>query len=171
MPLLRKTPPYGNTKADPDRTVMQIGKLLQSYGVTNFQWTNLEGGKQLKFLLEPGEGKRPIGIRVTPPAFVAKRKTWNPEKGRHEVIEAPNWAQSLRLLYYWLKVKLESVAYGLREAEEEWLADTLIVVDGREQTVGELLRPALADGSASSMLSQLGPGKSPKYVDVESKEV
>jgi hypothetical protein len=152
-----KKAPYSDTSVDPDRTIAEINKMLRAYGISNYQWTTMweRHVVQLRFAIETAPGKG-VMIRVSPPTFLAKRRTWDAKAGRHVVVEAPNWAQSLRLLLYWLKAKVESVAYGLREVEEEFLADILVKTpDGREATVAELVRPALESGEAELVVPAL----------------
>ena len=72
--------------------------------------------------------KKQIGVTVTPPVFAAKRRTWNPKMGRYEAVYSPNWAQSFRLLYWWLKAKIEAVAYGLTTVEQEFLSQVVVAL-------------------------------------------
>ena len=130
--------PYASAEADPYRTQAEISKLLQSYGCTAVQWTSdfAKETVNLRFRVEiEYQGvKREIGIEIIPPRFEARRKTYNPLKGRHETINAPNWAQSFRLLYWYIKTKLEAIAYGLVSAEEEFFAQVMTKLPTGEQT-------------------------------------
>jgi len=140
--------PYANTTKDPDSTIADINRLLREYGITNYQWTTLYSDRNvtLKFAIPKEPGKN-IMVKVIPPAFVQRRRTWNEKAGKYEKLELPNWSQSFRLMWWWLKVKLEAVAYGLREVEEEFLSDIVIrLPSGEESTVGEMIRPRLTSG-------------------------
>jgi hypothetical protein len=176
MPLLKVKPPYSDTTSDPDKTIGDINKLLRKYGINDYQWTTLweQGIIELKLMIEvPGsDGKlKKIGIKVSPPIFMAKRRSWDPKKGRNVAQELPNYAQALRLLYHWLKIKIEAVAFGLKEVEEEFMSDLLVrTPDGRESTVGKLFKPQISS-SGHATLPQLGSGKDePRTVDAEWKE-
>lgn len=155
MALLKVKPPYGDTTSDPDKTISDINKLLRKYGINNYQWTTLweQGIVELKVMIEStgADGKlRKIGIKVTPPIFKAKRRTWDTKKGRNVVQELPNYAQAMRLLYHWLKIKVEAVAFGLKEVEEEFMSDLIVRgPDGHESTVGKLFKPQFTDGVAT----------------------
>ena len=147
--LKPKHAPYADTKKDPDTRIADINRMLRAYGIENTQWTT-EWGRgvvSLKFAIEKEPGKF-IGILVRPPAFMAKRRTWNAKLGRNEVLELPNWSQSIRMLHWWLKAKIEAVAFGLREVEEEFLSDILVTLPSGEQTtVGEAIsKGALGQG-------------------------
>lgn len=145
MPIVRKKAPYGGTEKDPETTMADINKMLKAYGVSEMQWTTFWESHvvELRFAIKNSDGKR-IGVKLVPPAFAAKRKTWNAKKGKYEIIDAPNWSQSMRLLYWFLKSKLEAVAYGLRDFESEFLGDLIVKLpDGRESTVSEAFKNRL----------------------------
>lgn len=140
--IISKKPPYENTKVDPDDTKMQIDKLLRAYGVSQIQWTTDYANSQVKLAFkveaEINGVKKIIGLQLEPPTFATKRRTWSPTKG-YVIVFAPNWSQSMRLLYYWLKVKLESVAYGFSSIEKEFLSQVMVSLpSGEIKTVGEL---------------------------------
>ncbi|HEV2231660.1 MAG TPA: hypothetical protein VGV64_07765 [Thermoplasmata archaeon] len=132
-----------------DRSKEQISKLLREYGAEGISWSeNFQSGElQLRFVVSRGEGSPPTMYRITPAAFKEKHSTYDPVKGRHVTVEAPNWPRAMRLLHAWLKTKLESIAYGLTEVEEEFLAQRVIRDSaGNEATVGELVLPAIEEG-------------------------
>jgi hypothetical protein len=150
--ILSKKPPYAATEADPDKSRMQIDKLLREYGVSGVQWTTDYDHNRvgLAFMVEAEvKGvKKQIGIKIEPPIFVAQRRTWNPRLGRYERVYAPNWAQSFRLLYWWLKAKLEAVAYGLASVEQEFLSQVMVKLpSGEMTTMGAALTEPIFTGS------------------------
>jgi hypothetical protein len=146
--ITQKKYPYANTTADPEHTMTQINKLLQKYGIPDYQWTT-EWSKNrvsLRFVLEEQNGKK-LMLLFRPPAFLASHRNWNATKGRNEITEAPNWAASLRFLYYRLKTKLETVAYGALEAEQEFMQNIIVHdAQGRETTLGEAMKPIISKG-------------------------
>ena len=92
--------------------------------------------------------KKQIGIKIEPPIFIAQRRTWNPRMGKYERVYAPNWAQSFRLLFWWLKAKLEAVAYGLTSVEQEFLSQVVLKLpNGQQVTVGAALAEPILAGS------------------------
>jgi hypothetical protein len=150
--ILSKKPPYAATEADPDKSRMQIDKLLRDYGVSGVQWTTDYDHNRvgLAFMVEAEiKGvKKQIGIKIEPPVFVAQRRTWNPRMGKYERVFAPNWAQSFRLLYWWLKAKLEAVAYGLTSVEQEFLSQVMVKLPtGEMTTMGAALTEPIFTGS------------------------
>jgi len=176
MPLLKVKPPYATTESDPDKTMTDINRLLRKYGINDYQWTTLwdQGIVELKIMIETagsdGKQKR-IGIKVNPPIFKAKRRTWDVKKGHNVTQELPNYAQAMRLLYHWLKIKVEAVAFGLKEVEEEFMSDLIVrLPDGRESTVGKAFKPQFTNGVAT--LPSLPSRSEPEdhVVDAEYKE-
>lgn len=145
-----KKPPYSSSKADPDRTQMEINKLLQAYGVSGIQWINdIQHNKvSLTFTVEVEweNVKRLIGIRFEPQPFAVKRRTWNP-KGYYETVWAANWGQTFRMLYWQLKAKLEAVAYGMTSVEKEFLSQVMVSLpEGGASTIGEQLQAGALSG-------------------------
>lgn len=78
--------------------------------------------------------KKKLLVKVTPPTFARIRRTYDPMKGRSEKIALPNWAQSYRMLYHWLKAKIEAIAYGLTTVEQEFLAQVVVQLPSGETT-------------------------------------
>ena len=146
-----KRPPYSDSKADPEKTQGQINTLLREYGVQKVQWTTeYDLGKvELSFMVDAiiHERQTTIAIKILPPVFVQTRRTWNSKKGYYEKIPLPNWAQSFRMLYWWLKAKLEAVAYGLTTVEQEFLSQVVLTdQSGMSVTVGQALTENIATG-------------------------
>jgi hypothetical protein len=158
--IVNKKAPYADTTVEAEKSIMEINKLLRLYGVTNYQWTTQwdDGIVTLKFALEVEVGKY-IPIRMSPPAFLAKRKTWNAKTGKNDILELPNWAQSIRLLYWVLKTKLEAVAYGFREVREEFMGDILVKIPGGgETTMAQAMMKNIPLGKGTEAL-ELGAGE------------
>lgn len=176
MPFRRKSAPYSGTEIPPEKSKVQIEKLLRDYGCDGVQWSELwkQNRAQITFVLQNPQG-RSIMVRLEPPPFSSKRRTWVPETGHYEQVDAPNWAQSYRLLYAYLKAKLEAIAYGLRDIEEEFLADTVVRDQhGQERRVAEVYQEQLASGELRPALGPGGPipaeaSKKRDAIDVEGR--
>lgn len=141
--IVKKKPPYQNTDVDPFKTQGQIQKMLQDYGAEAVSWVSdfTNNKVQLSFVIEIElHGiKRKIGVQMQPPTFLGTHKTWSPTKG-YQKVHAPNWQQSMRLLYYYLKAKLEAISYGLVDAEKEFFAQVITKLPTGEQgTVFDLI--------------------------------
>ncbi len=139
-------PPYADTKVDAEKTQQEITSLLRKYGVSQINWQinyDLEQ-VQLDFVIEYTKSEdqqvHRIAVRVKPPMFAASRRTWDAKLGRYKKEELANWAQSMRLLLYWIKAKLEAVSFGLNSVEKEFLSDIITTLpDGSKMTVWEMI--------------------------------
>jgi hypothetical protein len=131
------------------RTKAEIECLLKSYGVKGVRWTSLEGQDDvLEFIAEATiRGvKRTIGISVKPPHIYIKKK----RNGRLVDTENPN--QEYRLLFYWIKSKIEAVTWGLSTIEKEFLSEiTTALPDGRVTSVGEIVIDLMGQNKLSSL--------------------
>ena len=146
-----KKAPYSGTQKDSDSTIADINRMLRSYGIANFQWTTLweTNMVELKFSVSTEKGKS-LTIKVMPPVLLVSRRIFDPKMNRTFKREIPDWPRSLRLMFWWMKAKIEAIAYGLREVEEEFLSDIVVhLPSGEEITVGKAIRPVLVSGSDS----------------------
>lgn len=134
---VRTRPPYEATTVPYERTKADIERLLKSYGVKGTRWTSMEGqDDKLEFIVEANVRgiKRQIGIAVSPP-HIHLRKRIRGSMGFHENIN-----QEYRLLFHWIKSKIEAVVWGLSTIEKEFLSEiTMRLPDGRESSVGEII--------------------------------
>ncbi len=148
--MIKKKAPYQNTSVDFQKSQQQITRLLETYGCEGVQWTTLFKPPQVevKFVLETEiEGsKKKIAIKMKPPVFVKKSRS-----GKH----VANLNQSLRLLYWYLKTKLEAISFGLVSVEHEFLSDIVYQLpDGTEKTIGEVIVKELGSSDMPKLKSE-----------------
>lgn len=87
--------------------------------------------------------KRTLGFRMTAPMLSMKKKG----------ITSHNINASYRLLWWYLKAKIEAVSYGLETLEKEFLSQIMTSLpDGRTVTVGETASDFIASPSAEGGL-------------------
>ena len=147
-------PPYATTTVDAEKTQQQITSLLRKYGVSQINWQvnyDLEQ-VQLDFVIEysrmDDNSVHRVAVRVKPPMFAAKRMTWSATTGKHVKEEMANWAQSMRLLFHWIKAKLEAVSFGLNSVEKEFLSDIVTELpDGTKQTIWDMIDRQVKQGN------------------------
>ena len=147
-------PPYADTKVDADKTQQDITQLLRKYGVSQINWSvnyDLEQ-VQLDFVIEymkqEDQSAHRIAVRVKPPMFAATRRTWDPKLGQYRKQDMANWAQSMRLLFHWIKAKLEAVSFGLNSVEKEFLSDIITTLpDGSRMTIWDMISRQMASNS------------------------
>ena len=161
--IMNRKPPYANTEADPERTKGQISKLLRDYGINKSNWTEDFELQRVMLTFETeaeikGVKKR-IVIQVEPPTFAKQRRTYDAKLGHTVKIDLPNWAQSYRMLYHWLKAKIEAIAYGLTTVEQEFLAQVVVQLpSGETTTFGKLIVDPEDTGRMLTFKSEEGKG-------------
>ena len=156
-------PPYADTRVDAEKTQQDITQLLRKYGVSQINWQidyDMEQ-VQLDFVIEymkqEDQTTHRIAVRVKPPMFAATRRTWDPKLGRYKKEEMANWAQSMRLLLYWIKAKLEAVSFGLNSVEKEFLSDIITTLpDGSKMTVWDMISRQMANNSLMLEFKEAG---------------
>ena len=132
--------PYEHTIIPPERTKADIEKLLNEHGIKDVQWTSYHGETRLRFIwkLTVKGVEKEIMFEFTPPRIEAKRRIWSQNDNRTIKATVQLRATSYRLLWHYLKNKLEAVRWGLEDMEKEFLSHAVVSLpDGREYTVGE----------------------------------
>ncbi len=141
-------PPYYDSKVPPEKTQGDITKLLYQYGATGTQWAEIRDEPdlppyELQFIF-PITGEdgivRKLKFRVRPPMLRYKNGD-------------PHPTMTMRLLFHWLKAKLEATAYGLQSFVEEFLPQVVAHIAGPdgepvEVTVAEVFVPQIEAGQA-----------------------
>jgi molecular chaperone DnaK (HSP70) len=147
---LRTKPPYSNTKVPFEKTKAKLEKLLKSYGVRKIVWASDDNEEVLMFeVLAHVKGiERGITIQIKPPHIVLDKRQY----GR--MVHTENKNQEWRLVFHWVKSKIEAVMWGLSTIEREFLSEvSLKLPDGSVTTIGERIQeiyetiqnPALED--------------------------
>jgi hypothetical protein len=130
---ISKKAPYEDTEVNYTRTKAEIECLLKSYGVQGVRWTSFQGQDDvLEFLIIATiQGtQKTLSIAVSPPHIILERR-----KGPIENID-----QEYRLLFYWIKSKIEAVMWGLSTIEQEFLSQIgLALPNGEKSTIGAMV--------------------------------
>jgi hypothetical protein len=130
--------PYSNTTISPERSKADIELLLKEHGIINIQWTTYQNKTTLKFLWKvtiKGVEKE-IMFTFSPPIIPSRKRSWTGV--RYEQITVNLEATSYRLLWHYLKNKLEAVRWGLESMEKEFLSHAVVALpDGSTTTVGD----------------------------------
>lgn len=147
--ITRKKPPYDRTEISVINSQNEIQQLLLEYGADGIQWIVIRDGlPKLAFVIEAeiNDIKKKVGVQIDPPLIQKQNKT-------------VNYEQSMRLLYWYVKSKLEAVAYGVKTFEKEFLDDIVYrLPDGRDVKVGNIILKQIAEGKDVD-LKLLGDGK------------
>src|SRR3972149_1036190 len=110
MGHLAKEIPYRDTRIPASATMQHIAEMLKEFGASALRWTETADSMRgvtcplLEFILdyEWNGVQHKIGIRLQAPLLAMKRR----QNGR--TVTAPNLNVSLRLLYWYLKARLEA---------------------------------------------------------------
>jgi hypothetical protein len=147
--VLNRNPPYLDTTVPYERTKAEIEILLKSYGIKNIRWTTLEGQDDtLEFIIEAQvQGvKKQLGVAVKPPHIVVKKKLHG------KLVDTENINQEYRLLFHWIKSKIEAVVWGLSTIEKEFLSEVLMKLpNGQQSTVGEVVVNLMSKDTLQSL--------------------
>lgn len=163
---LQKKPPYGDTKVNYTKTKADIERLLNDYGAIGVIWASYKGDDVLQFLVntEIQGVKKEIGIEVRPPNIPVKKRL----KGRG-LVTTRNKNQEYRLLFYWIKSKLEAVVWGLSSIEREFLSQVMVSLPDGGTTVGNILSQYIINDQLQALPA---PQKDERrYVEVEAHDV
>ena len=147
--VLNRNPPYMDTAVPYERTKAEIEILLKSYGIKNIRWTTLEGQDDtLEFIIEAEvQGvKKQLGVAVRPPHIVIKKKLHG------KLVDTENINQEYRLLFHWIKSKIEAVVWGLSTIEKEFLSEVLMKLpNGQQSTVGDVVVDLMSKNAVESL--------------------
>lgn len=161
--------PYSQTTIPPERTKADIEKLLREHNIEDIQWTTYQGDATLRFLwkLEVKGVYKEIMFQFTPPIIPATKRVWTGT--RTEKVQVQLTATSYRLLYWYLKNKLEAVQYGLESLEKEFLSHAVVALpNGKQVTVGERIQEVYEAVRSPALTYQ--PQSSEKTVEADYEE-
>lgn len=143
-----KKTPYGGTQVSADRTYSQIQQFLLDSGCEAVQFTrSVTGEVTIRFVIEVEVRgvRRKIAVEIRP-ALLAQRKRQYGTYG--SLVTTANESATARLAYWYIKSKIEAVAFGLVTAEREFFSQILVALpDGRAGTVGDMAERSIADGA------------------------
>jgi hypothetical protein len=138
--------PYSDTTIPKERSKADIEKLLMDTGIQDVQWTTYHGTSSLRFLwhLTVKGVEKEIMFQFTPPIITTQKRIWSErdQKTIKATVQLENTAY--RLLWHYLKNKLEAVQWGMETIEKEFLSHAVVSLpNGQETTVGESIMGVL----------------------------
>jgi hypothetical protein len=141
---LAKDIPYRNTSIAYGQTKSDIDEMLKEAGAIALRWTETPDSMKgvalpiLEFIFTVRwEGiEKQIAIRIQTPLLSDKKR----DRSRG-IIETPNRNASIRLLYWYLKSRLEAIKFGLDDAFEAFMSRIInSLPDGQTVTLGETIK-------------------------------
>jgi hypothetical protein len=130
---------YKSTTISPERTKADIDKMLKDFGISNRAWITKDGNDLLIFewILEIEGVQKRITFELTPPEIREMKRVWNQKTSRTEKLNVRNEAVAYRLLYNYIKNKLEAIRVGMVTVENEFMAHIKFSLkDGTSTTMG-----------------------------------
>jgi len=127
-----KQTPYRNTKVTMDKSQADVRRLLRKYDVRDVQNTVRAKGK--------------LSLTFARPDFVGHLNVYQIEV-QALTIDDQGERQASRMLYWWMKWKLEIISFGIADFETEMLPYQLISGEQGHQTVAEAVLPQLMAGA------------------------
>lgn len=124
---------YKTTKLDSKYTEGKIEDMLAELGITDIRVTKIGSDYTFEFLVKLRHDESARKVRIQLP--------FNTELGEKQKSRERRENALFRVLYYHLKDKFVAVQNGLKEFEEEFLADLVVVSGGKEMRLGEILVP------------------------------
>ena len=124
--------PYRNTKVKMDKSQSEVRGLLKKYGVDDIQNTVRSGGKLSLIFARPD----PVGHMNV---YRIEVQALTPDTQGEQ--------QASRMLYWWMKAKLETISFGIADFETEMLPYQMIHGEQGDQTVAQAVLPQLKAGA------------------------
>lgn len=124
---------YSTTQVEYSQTQARIIDMLHSLGIMNTRITQSGDDYVVEFLVAMRPDENPRKVRINVPV---NYEEWMKPKRRLRERD-----KTFRVLFYNLKNRFVSVSNHLREFEEEFLSDLVIMNKGVEMRVGDLIAP------------------------------
>ena len=149
--------PYASTKVSAEKSRGDIERLLKKYNAQGIRWTSMAGSSPvLEFIFDVtvnGIEKR-LGFRIVPPVITIRRRA-NGRRG--DLLTVRNEDAEMRLVWWFVKSRLEAVAAGMETLEEALMSKILIALPneaGRVQatTMGEEIKRQIVDPKRKGLL-------------------
>lgn len=138
MTHLSKDSPYRYTKIPYTQTICDINEMLREYGANGIRWTELENDLPvLEFLIRTKRKGRELEFRVmVKPPEIEVKKIINNQR-----VNTINKDGSLRMVYWYVKSRLEAVTFGLEDIFDAFMLRVIHTLpDGTETTIGESIK-------------------------------
>jgi hypothetical protein len=124
---------YKTTKLDYSYSQGKIQDMLGELGIENVRFTQIGSDYSVEFLVKLQPNEHPRKVKIDVPINSELGESIRRQNKKRDAI--------FRVLYYHLKNRFVVVSNGLREFEEEFLSDLVMVVNGKEQRLGDMLVP------------------------------
>jgi hypothetical protein len=124
---------YTTTTVEYQDTQAKITKMLESLNINGVRFTKYDGDWKIEFIVFLKEGEQPRKVQIKVPIDFNYDEKYMSEDQKIN--------QLFRVAYHNLKNRFVSVTNGLKEFEDEFLSDLVIMHEGKEVRIGDILAP------------------------------
>lgn len=124
---------YVKTTVEYQDTQAKITKMLEQLNIHDVRFTRYQGDWKIEFIVVMRENEHPRKVQIKVPI--------DSNYDEKYMNEDQKLNQLFRVAYHNLKNRFVSVTNGLKEFEDEFLSDLVIMYEGKEVRVGDILAP------------------------------
>lgn len=137
---------YGSTHINSGTSQQKIIEMLEKLGITEVQITKMGSDYSVQFIVKLRHDESPRKVRINVPIDVNIDEKMDEER-RTDIV--------FRVLYWHLKNRFVTIQNGLQEFDSEFLGDIVIVHEGKEMRVADILVPRIREQLKSSSIVTL----------------
>lgn len=126
---------YRYTRIDAGMTQRRIEDMLAELGISNIRITRIGSDYTVEFIAQLKRDEHPRKVRMNIPI--------DSDLGEDDKSQERQKNKIFRVLYWHLKSKFVSVQNGLKEFEAEFLDDIVIIHNGKEMRIGDVMVPEI----------------------------
>jgi len=132
--------PYKSTTIIKGKTYGEIIGLLETHGISDYQWTRLQGKDQLAFPIKimRQDIEQSFLVKLTVPKLFYPKRLGRGRKAPKQMTYLEN--VSWRIFWWYLKSKLEAIEFGISDEVREFMYNiNYALPDGTEVNLGQAL--------------------------------
>lgn len=151
---------YKSTTISPERSKADIDKLLKDFDIKTRAWITKDNEDVLIFewQVDVNGVMKNINFELRPPEIREMKRVWNQKTSRTEKISVRNDAVAYRLLFNYVKNKLEAVRVGMVTVENEFMSHIKFSLrDGTSTTLGQSFAGLMSNNNLQNALEYQQP--------------
>ncbi len=150
--------PYADTEVPAERSRTDIERLLTKYEAEGVRWTKMKNEPptlEFLFTVTVNGVQKQLGFRITPPVIMVNRRASGKYGG---LVTVRNENAEMRLVWWYLKTRLEAVAAGMETLEEALMSKILIALPDetgkgvKVTTAGEAIKEQIVNPKRKGLL-------------------
>jgi hypothetical protein len=161
---------YKSTTISPERSRADIDKMLKDFGIGTRAWITKDGDDVLIFewKVDVNGVLKNIAFELRPPEIREMKRVWNQKTSRTEKVNVRNDAVAYRLLFNYIKNKLEAIRVGMVTVENEFMAHIKFSLkDGTSTTLGQNFVQLMSGNRLQNALEYQEQREQPRIINPE----